>query len=63
MKGITVEIVIALFLFALYLLPTLVANHRDIHAVAGIALLNIFFGWTVLGWFGALIWAVSARQD
>jgi hypothetical protein len=39
-----------------YFLPTIVAANRG-HGVAGILLLNLFFGWTVIGWFAMLLWA------
>ena len=41
----------------LYFLPTIVASHRG-HRVGGILLLNLFFGWTILGWWAILIWAL-----
>jgi TM2 domain-containing membrane protein YozV len=41
----------------LYFLPTLVAAHRG-HHVTGILLLNLFFGWTGIGWFALLLWAI-----
>lgn len=41
----------------LYFLPTIVAANRG-HGVAGILLLNLFFGWTVIGWFALLLWAL-----
>jgi hypothetical protein len=41
----------------LYFLPTIVASHRG-HRVGGILLLNFFFGWTILGWWAILIWAL-----
>jgi hypothetical protein len=41
----------------LYFLPTIVAAHRG-HAIALILLLNLFFGWTVIGWFVLLVWAL-----
>jgi Superinfection immunity protein len=41
----------------LYFLPTILAAHRG-HGIAGILLLNLFFGWTVLGWFALLLWAL-----
>ena len=44
-----------------YLLPTIVAMNRKVANSAGIVLLNIFLGWTLLGWVGALIWACSAE--
>jgi len=44
----------------IYFLPTLIAAHRG-HCVTGILLLNLFFGWTGIGWMAMLIWAVASR--
>jgi hypothetical protein len=41
----------------LYFLPTIVASNRG-HSVAPILLLNLFLGWTVIGWFALLLWAL-----
>lgn len=46
-----------------YLLPTIVAMNRKVASSGGIVLLNIFLGWTLLGWIGALIWACSAETQ
>jgi len=43
----------------LYFLPTILAADRG-HGVACILLLNLFFGWTVIGWFALLLWALLA---
>jgi membrane protease YdiL (CAAX protease family) len=40
----------------IYMLPTLVGLHRR-NALA-IFILNLFLGWTVIGWVAALIWSV-----
>ncbi len=51
-----------LFIFAVvaavYLIPLIIAYKRDHEYVALIALINIFFGWTAIGWVGTLIWAI-----
>ena len=44
-------------LAALYFLPTIVASNRG-HHVTGILLLNLFFGWTGIGWIALLLWAL-----
>lgn len=49
-----------LFGLALYLVPTIVAAQRG-RAVGPISIVNLVFGWTVLGWIGALVWAVTER--
>ena len=41
----------------LYFLPTIVAASRG-HGIALILVLNLFFGWTVIGWFIMLVWAL-----
>ena|GEM_PF-1246549 len=47
-----------LTLLALYFIPSIVAiaaRHRQVPAIVA---LNLLLGWTVLGWIGALIWAL-----
>lgn len=46
-------------LILLYFLPAIIG--RDKRDAAGIFLLNLFLGWTVIGWVIALIWAVAAE--
>jgi hypothetical protein len=41
----------------LYFLPTIVAANRG-HEITLVLLLNLFFGWTVIGWFALLLWAL-----
>ena len=52
-----------LFLLAImvYLLPTILAFFRDCESATWIAVLNVFLGWTVLGWFIAIGWAAGGR--
>jgi Superinfection immunity protein len=46
-------------LILLYFLPAFIGRgKRD---ATGIFLMNLFLGWTVIGWVIALIWAVSAE--
>lgn len=52
-------IVIWAVLIGLYFLPAWLAyDHRKKQADS-IAALNLFLGWTVIGWIAALIWSVS----
>jgi hypothetical protein len=51
-------VIIPLFLCA-YFIPFFVAAGRRHRFSAVIGLLNLFLGWTVFGWFGAMIWAVN----
>ena len=51
---------IFLFLTAMYWLPTIIAVVRQNHSALGVAMLNFFLGWTVIGWIMALVWALAA---
>lgn len=51
-----------LVLFAMYWLPTIVAIVRQTHSALGVAALNFFLGWTVIGWILALLWALAASS-
>jgi len=43
----------------LYFVPAIIAhNKRDF---AAIFLVNLFLGWTVIGWIVALVWACAAE--
>lgn len=44
---------------AMYFLPSIVAHRRGHNNKTAIVLLNAFLGWTVLGWLGAMVWAVA----
>ena len=46
--------------FPLYLLPGIVAMAGGKRGAAGIFILNLLLGWTILGWIIALIWALAA---
>lgn len=46
-----------------YMLPTVVASTRWHKNAGPIMLVNLFLGWTVLGWFVALIWATTSHVD
>jgi hypothetical protein len=46
---------------ALYFLPTIIAAVRHKKDILGIVLVNIFLGWTFIGWIVALIWALVGK--
>lgn len=52
-----------LFFGALYFLPAIVAAARHTHNTAGILLVNLFLGWTVVGWFIALLMALFSAPS
>lgn len=51
---------ILLFGLTFYFLPWLVAVMREHHQAGAIAVLNLFLGWTFIGWVVALVWAATA---
>lgn len=46
---------------ALYILPTILAFGRDHAHRQVLALVNILFGWTLIGWLGVFLWALLGR--
>ena len=39
----------------------MIANQRDTNHLGTIFIINLLFGWTVLGWIAALIWAIVEK--
>jgi uncharacterized membrane protein YqaE (UPF0057 family) len=54
------NLTIILIGLVLYFLPTFLGSGK--RGAGGIFVLNTFLGWTILGWIGALIWAVTAEK-
>jgi hypothetical protein len=52
-----VAILMLLFLFFTYFLPTIVSIIRGTQHKGFIFLINILFGWTGIAWLGLFIWA------
>lgn len=50
-----------LLLCAVYMLPTVLAFYRECDSVLWIALVNVFLGWTIVGWVAALGWANAGK--
>lgn len=44
-----------------YFFPTIVARSSRQPNTVGIFILNLFLGWTFIGWVIALVWAVKAH--
>lgn len=51
---------ILLLFFPLYFLPAIIAKARKNSNTTGIFVLNLFLGWTFIGWIAAWIWAFSS---
>lgn len=51
------NITLAIVIMTLYFLPTIIGNRK--RNANAIFVLNLFLGWTFIGWVIALVWAVS----
>jgi hypothetical protein len=49
------------FWLVMYFLPSIIALARSKRDTLAIFLLNLFLGWSVIGWIVALVWA--AKHD
>lgn len=56
---IVLGIIVLAFLLMVYFLPWIIANHRCHYKQTAIFFLNIFLGWTLIGWVAALVWALA----
>lgn len=52
-----------LILLTIYLIPALLATARKHKNATAIWILNIFAGWTFIGWVGALVWVFVKSGD
>jgi hypothetical protein len=52
-------IVLLLILGVVYFIPSAVAKGRNHSKFEAILALNIFLGWTFIGWVAALVWALT----
>jgi hypothetical protein len=57
------ELIPPIILIVLYFIPTAIASVRNHNNITSIFILNIFLGWTVLGWVGALIWSFGRKTQ
>ena len=59
-----ITVLIGLFIFfVLYFIPAMVAYQKGRKNKQAILVLNIFLGWTLIGWVLALVWAVSENTN
>ena len=47
-------------LLLVYFIPTIVALIRGHRSVLAIGFVNVILGWSLVGWFWAMIWALTA---
>ena len=52
-----------LFFLLVYFIPGFVASGRSRQNAGAIWMLNLFLGWTFLGWVAALLWAMTTPEN
>ena len=62
-----IEVIIPIIICAMlglfiYFIPTFIANKKQHLQKTSILILNIFLGWTFIGWVVALIWATLQEK-
>lgn len=57
--GGVVTVVLVACAIAFYFLPTFIARRRRHRSPEAVFVLNLLLGWTLLGWVGALGWALA----
>ena len=53
------QIFFAILVLTLYFIPAIVAYNRNHNNKQSILVLNLFLGWTFIGWVGSLVWAYT----
>jgi hypothetical protein len=56
-------VLLAVVALAIHFLPIVVAWRRHVKNFWWIFLINFFFGWTLIGWVVALVWAVNDEPN
>ena len=56
-------ILFILFTLLMYFLPGVVAAARKHKNTSAIVVLNLFLGWTLIGWIIALIWSFTDNTE
>jgi len=52
-------ILVILFAFVAYFFPSIVADRRDVPNKGSVRIINLFLGWTLIGWVAALAMAMA----
>ncbi len=48
-----------IIILALYFLPSMIAYNRKVKSIGSLVVVNIFLGWTFIGWVVALAWSFT----
>lgn len=55
--SILVFLVVLIVALIIYFIPAITADARKHNHTMAITMLNLFLGWTFIGWVAALVWA------
>ncbi|QQG32320.1 immunity to superinfection protein [Citrobacter phage CkP1] len=53
----------SIILLIAYFIPTIMALVRSHNSKLAIIVVNILFGWTVIGWIWAFIWSLTGNKQ
>jgi len=59
MESYAIALIVYGAMAAIYFFPWIIAFYRYHHNVVAIFVLNLFLGWTFIGWLTALVWACT----
>lgn len=59
---VTVVFFIFVLLLGLYVLPSFIAFQREHKNRIPILVVNIFFGWSFVGWVACMAWSLTAQD-
>ena len=54
----TTTVLMLIAVVFIYMLPTLIAFGREHRRRMDVTVVNILFGWTLIGWLLAIVWAL-----
>ena len=57
--SLVILIMLGIVIGVIHFLPIIIAGSRHVRNFWWIVLINIFFGWTLIGWIVALVWALQ----
>ena len=55
-------LIVVLIGISIYFLPTIIAASRKVPNVGSVVVINLFLGWTFIGWVVALAMAARSRS-
>ncbi|GLR65559.1 hypothetical protein GCM10010909_02370 [Acidocella aquatica] len=56
-------LILAILGFLLYFLPCIISGNRNATNGGAVFMVNLLFGWTLIGWLVAMIMAITAQTE